>query len=90
LQHRNEVIVNKQLKPLRRFVKSCCLVADNACYPALDLYLTYVNWCINRRTTVYDQFYFLDMLQEQGFVYNPAPGKSYFQGITVLPSYRVE
>jgi len=27
--------VNKQLKPLRRFVKSCCLVADNARYPAL-------------------------------------------------------
>ena len=41
--------MNKQLKPLRRFVKSCCLVAENARYPALDLYLTYVNWCINRK-----------------------------------------
>ena len=58
----------KKVKMLRGFVKSCCLVADNARYPALDLYLTYVNWCINRRVTVYDQFYFLDMLQEQGFV----------------------
>jgi hypothetical protein len=83
-------VKNKQLKPLRRFVKACCLVADNAKYPALDLYLTYVNWCINRRTTVYDQFFFLDMLQEQGFTYNALPGKSYFEGITVLPSYRVE
>ena len=82
--------MNKQLKPLRRFVKSCCLVADNARYPALDLYLTYVNWCINRRTTVYDQFYFLDMLQEQGFAYNALPGKSYFEGIAVLPPFRVE
>jgi hypothetical protein len=79
----------KKVKTLKGFVKSCCLVADNARYPALDLYLTYVNWCINRRVTVYDQFYFLDMLREQGFVYNAAPGKSYFEGIAVLPVYRV-
>ena len=80
----------KKIKTFRGFVKSCCMVADNARYPALDLYLTYVNWCINRRVTVYDQFYFLDMLQEQGFVYNHTPGKSYFEGIAVLPVYRVE
>jgi len=79
----------KIAKTLKGFVKSCCLVASNARYPALDLYLTYVNWCINRRVTVYDQFYFLDMLQEQGFAYNALPGKSYFEGITVLPVYRV-
>jgi hypothetical protein len=79
----------KKVKTLKGFVKSCCLVADNARYPALDLYLTYVNWCINRRVTVYDQFYFLDMLQEQGFVYNASAGKSYFEGIAVLPVYRV-
>jgi hypothetical protein len=81
--------VNKQVKPMRRFVKSCCLVAENARYPALELYLTYVNWCINRRATVYDQFYFLEMLQAQGFAYNGMPGKAYFEGITVLPVYRV-
>jgi hypothetical protein len=86
----DEVIVNKQLKPMRRFVNSCCLVAPNARYRAIDLYLTYVNWCINHRATVYDQFYFLEMLQSQGFEYNACPGKSYFEGITVLPRYRVE
>lgn len=75
---------------LNSFVKSCCLVAENARYPALELYLTYVNWCINRRVTVYDQFSFLEMLEKHGFVYNPLPGKSYFEGIAVLPHYRVE
>ena len=80
----------KKVKTLKGFVQSCCMVADNARYPALDLYLTYVNWCINRRVTVYDQFYFLDMLQEQGFAYTHLPGKSsYFEGIAVLPVYRV-
>jgi hypothetical protein len=82
-------VKNKQIKPLRRFVKACCLVAENARYPALDLYLTYVNWCINRRMTVYDQFYFLEMLERQGFVYNSDSGKSFFEGICVLPAYRV-
>ena len=75
---------------LNSFVKSCCLVASNARYPALELYLTYVNWCINRRVTVYDQFIFLEMLEKHGFSYNAKPGKSYFEGISVLPPYRVE
>jgi hypothetical protein len=79
-----------KVKQLSSFVGKCCLVAENARYPALDLYLTYVNWCINRRTTVYDQFRFLEMLESQGFVYNARPGKSYFEGIAVLPAYRVE
>jgi len=48
-----------------------------------------VNWCINRRVTVYDQFAFLEMLEAQGFTYNSRPGKSYFEGIAVLPHYRV-
>jgi hypothetical protein len=78
-----------KVKPFKGFVKSCCLVASNARYPAADLYLTYVNWCINRKVTVYDQFSFLEMLQTQGFVYNACPGKSYFEGIAVLPHYRV-
>jgi hypothetical protein len=79
-----------KVKPFKGFVKSCCLVADNARYPAADLYLTYVNWCINRKVTVYDQFWFLEMLEKQGFTYNARPGKSYFEGITVLPTHRVE
>lgn len=79
-----------KVKQMSSFVRKCCLVADNARYPALDLYLTYVNWCINRRTTVYDQFAFLEMMEGQGFVYNARPGKSYFEGVTVLPIYRVE
>jgi hypothetical protein len=79
----------KKTKRLQGFVKSCCLVASNARYPAIDLYLTYVNWCINRRTTVYDQFSFLEMLESQGFTYNAGPGKSYFEGITVMPDYRI-
>ncbi len=79
-----------KVKPLNGFVKRCCIVAENARYPALDLYLTYVNWCINRRKTVYDQFAFLEMLESHGFVYNARPGKSYFEGIAVLPPYRVE
>ena len=78
-----------KVKPLKGFVKTCCLVASNARYPAIDLYLTYVNWCINRRVTVYDQFSFLEMMQKQGFEYNAGPGKSYFEGIAVLPHYRV-
>ena len=78
-----------KVKLFKGFVKSCCLVASNARYPAADLYLTYVNWCINRRVTVYDQFAFLEMLESHGFVYNACPGKSYFEGIAVLPHYRV-
>ena len=37
----------KNMKPLTGFVKKCCIIAENAKYPALELYLTYVNWCLN-------------------------------------------
>ena len=50
-------------KPLKGFVKKCCLVAENARYPALELYLTYVNWCLNAGAAVHDQFTFLEMLE---------------------------
>src|SRR4051812_48865001 len=33
--HRGEI-----MKPLTGFVKKCCLIAENAKYPALELYLT--------------------------------------------------
>lgn len=78
-----------KVKAFKGFVRSCCLVAPNAKYPAAELYLTYVNWCINCRRTVYDQFSFLEMLEKQGFVYSAGLGKSYFEGIAVLPVYRV-
>jgi hypothetical protein len=81
--------MKKTLK-LKRFVKTCCLIAENARYPALELYLTYVNWCLNNRATVYDQFTFHEMMQEHGFGYNYKPGKSFFEGVSVLPPYRVE
>ena len=57
------------MKPLTRFVKRCCLIASNARYPALELYLTYVNWCINHGAAVHDQFTFLEMLEDHGFKY---------------------
>ncbi len=78
------------MKPINRFVKKCCLVADNARYPAMELYLTYVNWCVNAGTAVHDQFTFLEMLEKHGFLYEKQPGCSYFEGISVLPPYRVE
>jgi len=79
------------MKPLNRFVNKCCLIAENAQYPALELYLTYVNWCINRGEGVHDQFAFLDMLEEHGFSYTQRKkGGCWFKGIAVLPPYRVE
>lgn len=81
--------MKKTLK-LKSFVKTCCLVAENARYPATELYLTYVNWCLNRGVAVYDQFTFLEMVESHGFSYTHQPGHSFFEGISVLPHYRVE
>lgn len=78
----------KRLK-LTRFVKKCCLVANNARYPALELYLTYVNWCLNAGAPVHDQFTFLEMLEEHGFKYRHKENGCWFKGISVLPPYRV-
>ena len=83
------------MKPLKKqslkpFVKKCCLIAPNAKYPALELYLTYVNWCINVGAGIHDQFSFLEMIEAHGFVYHQRKGSSYFEGITVMPNYRVE
>ena len=80
--------VKKQ--PLKRFVKKCCLTAPNARYPALELYLSYVNWCLNYGVTVHDQFTFLEMVEAHGFSYTYQPGNSWFEGITVLPDYRID
>jgi hypothetical protein len=92
LETKWEVRVMKQFKKqsLKPFVKKCCLIAENAKYPALELYLTYVNWCLNYGKTVHDQFTFLDMLEEQGFPYSSNTGSTLFQGISVLPPYRID
>jgi phage/plasmid-associated DNA primase len=78
------------MNTLTGFVDTCCLVAENAKYSALEMYLTYVNWCINEGTEVHDQFSFLEMLEDQGYEYHQKKGGSFFRGITVLPNYRVE
>ena len=80
----------KKLKTLSKFVDTCCLVAENAHYPAVELYLTYVNWCINRGAAVHDQFSFLDEMEDQGFPHFQQKAGCYFHGISVLPNYRVE
>ena len=77
-------------KPLTRFVKRCCLVASNVRYPALELYLTYVNWCLNVGAAVHDQFSFLEMLEDCGFPYDKTDAGTWFEGISVLPPYRIE
>jgi hypothetical protein len=79
-----------KVKPLQGFVKKCCIIAKNARYPALELYLTYVNWCLNAGATVHDQFSFLEMLEAHGFKYGQRKGGCWFKGISVLPPYRVE
>ena len=76
-------------KPLKGFVKKCCLIADNARYPALELYLTYVNWCINTGSPIVDQFAFLELLNQSGFHYRHTKKGCWFKGISVLPNYRV-
>src|SRR5271166_722041 len=48
------------MKPIKKFLGKCCLFARNARYPAIDLYLTYVIWCIENAVPVPDQFTFLD------------------------------
>lgn len=76
--------------PMRKFVKKCCLIAENARYPAVELYLAYVNWCINHGVAVHDQFSFLEKLEGQGFNYDQHKGSCWFNGISVLPAYRPE
>lgn len=78
------------MKTLTGFVDTCCLIATNARYSALELYLTYVNWCLNRGAPVHDQFSFMEEMEEEGYVYHQKKGGSYFVGISVLLPYRVE
>jgi hypothetical protein len=77
------------MKPISGFVEECCLLARNARYPAVDLYLTYVHWCLNSGVPVQDQYTFLDMLECYGLKYRERKNRSWFKGICVLPAFRV-
>jgi hypothetical protein len=76
------------MKPISGFVDECCLVADNARYPAIELYLTYVRWCLGNSVPVEDQFTFLDVLERCGLKYRERKNRSWFKGVAVRPEYR--
>ncbi len=76
-------------KPICNFVDDCCLIARNAKYPAIDLYLTYVHWCLCNGTAVQDQFTFCEVLECYGLKYRERKKRSWFRGIAVLPEHRI-
>jgi hypothetical protein len=78
------------LKPISRFVDECCLLARNARYPALDLYLVFVHWCLQNAVPVQDQFTFLEVLDCYGLKYREKRQRAWFKGIAVLPEYRMD
>lgn len=78
------------MKPISGFLEKCCLLAPNARYPAVEVYLTYVQWCLQSGQPVQDQFTFLDMLGCYGLKYREKKDRSWLKGISVLPEYRVE
>jgi len=78
------------LKPISRFVDECCLVAPNARFPAAELYLTYVRWCLEGGVPVQDQFTFLEVLACYGLKYRERKRGAWFRGVAVLPQYRIE
>lgn len=73
-----------------QFMQECCLVAPNAQFPGLDLYLTYVYWCLQNEVPVQDQFTFADQLEGHGLQYRETEDSCYFRGIAVLPQYRID
>ncbi|MGF1581376.1 MAG: hypothetical protein ACFCD0_18790 [Gemmataceae bacterium] len=77
------------MKPISGFLDECCLLARNARFPAVELYLTYVHWCLESGIPVQDQFAFLDMLECRGLKYREKKNQSWFKGISVLPAYRM-
>jgi hypothetical protein len=78
------------MKPITRFLGQCCLLARNARYPAVDLYITYVYWCLENGAPVQDQYTFLDLLECYGLKYRERRSRSWLKGIAVLPRYRIE
>ncbi len=77
------------MRPISGFLKECCLLARNARYPAVDLYLTYVHWCLNSGIPVQDQYTFLDLMECHGLKYRERKNTSWFKGVAVLPAYRI-
>jgi hypothetical protein len=78
------------LKTIDLFLGECCLVARNARYAAVNLYLTYVRWALYNGLPVQDQFTFIDRLKRRGLKYRQQKDQSWFQGVAVLPGYRTE
>ena len=78
------------MKPISGFVEECCLIARNARFPAVDLYLVYVHWCLQNGIPVQDQFTFLDVLECYGLKYRERKNKSWLKGIAVRPEYRMD
>jgi len=78
------------MKPIKKFLGKCCLFARNARYPAIDLYLTYVIWCIENAVPVPDQFAFLDALQEHGLKCRSRNKGLWLKGVSLLPQYRID
>ncbi len=71
------------------FLDECCLLASNARYPALELYLSYVGWCLDQGVPVQDQFTFLEELRGIGLKYRQRRSGEWLKGIAVLPRYRI-
>jgi len=78
------------LMPINLFVEECCLVARNARYAAVDLYLTYVRWALYNGVPVQDQFTFIAVLKRHGLKYRERQDESWFRGVDVRPQYRAD
>jgi hypothetical protein len=78
------------MKPISGFVDECCLMAPNARFPAIELYLTYVRWCLAAGVPVQDQYTFLDVLECRGLQYRERKNRSWFKGVSVRPEYRLQ
>lgn len=78
------------MKPITGFMDECCLIAANARFPAVELYLTYVRWCLAGGVPVQDQFTFLEVLECYGLKYRERKNQSWFKGVAVRPEFRLE
>jgi hypothetical protein len=78
------------MQPISGFVDQCCLLARNARIAVIDLYLSYVLWCLEQGVPVQDQFTFLDLLGCYGLKLRHRKENMWFRGITVLPAFRVK
>ena len=78
------------LKTIDLFLGECCLVARNARYAAVDLYLAYVRWALYNGVPVQDQFSFIDRLKRRGLKYQQQKDQSWFRGVAVRPPYRAD